>query len=134
MVNTVKFSQFGLQNLADSTAQVVGVGSGLNFKTPKVVEWTTATRPVPPFDGLLGYNTDTKVYEYWDAGSSIWIQLASSVNLTATFITKLPELTLPNSFALSTLSTGILKNTTLTGIPTISVPITSIDNLVTVAN
>jgi len=38
------------------------------------------------------------------------------------FITKGPETELDNEFALASLATGLLKNTTTTGIPTIAVP------------
>jgi hypothetical protein len=134
MTNYIKFSQFSEANLNDSTTETVGIASGVNIKTPKVITWTTATRPTPPFDGLLGFNTDTQQYEFWDSSSSAWVQLASAVDLLSTFILETPDLSLPNSFALSTLSTGILKSTTGTGIPSISVPLTSIDSLVTSAN
>lgn len=134
MVNTVKFSQFATANLNDSSTQVVGLATGQNIRTPKVVSWTTGTRPVPPPAWVIGANSDLQQYEFWDPISSAWVQLASSVNLTATFILKTPDLTLPNSFPLSSLSTGILKNDTGTGVPTISAPLTSIDALVTAAD
>lgn len=134
MVNTVKFSQFVNANLNDSSTEIVGLATGQNIKTSKVVTWSTAGRPTPPFNGVLGLNTNLEQYEFWNASSAQWVQLASSVNLTATFILKTPDLTLPNSFALSTLATGILKNHTGTGIPTISAPLTSIDSLVTAAD
>ncbi len=137
MTNTIKFSQFSVANLNDSSTQVVGLATGVNIRTPKVVTWTTATRPSPLSlfnNGLLGFNTDLQQYEYWDGVSNQWVQLASSVNLTATFILETPSGALPNSFALSTLSTGILKNHTGTGVPTISAPLTSIDSLSTAAN
>jgi hypothetical protein len=53
MVNTIKFSQFPNASLSDASTEVVGLATGLNIKTPKVVVWTTATRPSPPLDGLL---------------------------------------------------------------------------------
>lgn len=134
MVNTIKFSQFSEAALTDATTETVGIASGVNIKTPKVVTWTTSSRPLTPFDGLLGFNTDLQQYEFWDSISNTWIQLASDVDLTSTFILETPDLGLPNSFALSTLATGILKNTTGTGVPSISAPLTSIDSLVTTAN
>lgn len=134
MVNTIKFSQFTEANLNDSTTETVGLATGTNIKTPKVVTWTTATRPTPPPSWVIGANSDLQEYEFWDPISSDWVQLTSSVDLTSTFILETPDSFLPNSFALSTLTTGILKNTTGTGVPSISAPLTSIDSLTTLAN
>lgn len=86
MTNFVKFSDFTLATLSDPTNDVVGVGGGLNFKSPKVVEWTTANRPSPPFNGLLGYNTDLSSYEYWDSGTSEWFQLGTGDTGTVTLV------------------------------------------------
>jgi hypothetical protein len=47
--------------------------------------------------------------------------LASAGNSIASFLLNTPDSTLENSFALSTLATGLLKNTTGTGIPSIAV-------------
>lgn len=81
MVNTVKFSQFSSVDLNSSTNMLVGssslIGGGINIKSNFTVKWTTGTRPSSPPDGILGYNTDTKVYEYWDALASEWIALGS---------------------------------------------------------
>ncbi len=134
MTNTIKFSQFNEAPLNDGTTETVGLASGQNIKTPKVVTWTTATRPTPPVAWVIGANTSLGQYEFWDPNSSSWIQLTSSVDLTSTYILKTPDATLVNSFALSTLSTGILKSQTLTGNLSISVALTSIDSLTTVAN
>lgn len=140
MTNFIKFSQFVVSAQGDSTTEVVGLASGANIRTPKTTTWTTATRPgtvlnpVPPYDGLLGFNTTLEQYEFWSATLSLWIQLASSVALAETFIVRLPSPALPNSFALSTLTTGILKSTTGTGTLSISPSLTSIDSLVTVAD
>lgn len=78
MINTIKFSQFPEANLSDSTAENVGIASGVNIKSPKVVTWTTATRPLTPFNGLLGFNTTEQQYEYWDASLNAWLQLLTS--------------------------------------------------------
>lgn len=134
MTNFIKFSQFSEANLNDATTETVGLASGQNIKTPKVVSWTTAARPTPPVAWVIGANTDLGQYEFWNPNSSSWVQLTSSVDLTSTYILKTPDATLPNSFALSTLSTGILKSQTLTGDLSISAPLTSIDSLVTSAN
>lgn len=66
------------------------------------------------------------------AGKSYWVMrslfakdvtdiLASAGSTSATYITETPDTTLTNEFALSTLATGILKNTTGTGVPSIAV-------------
>lgn len=98
MVNTIKFSQFSDAVLGDSTNELVGLGSGVNVKSPKIVLWTTATRPSPPTNGLLGFNTDLKQYEFWDASTSAWIQLAEAGTIgTVTSISEGSGITLtPN--------------------------------------
>jgi hypothetical protein len=55
---------------------MVGYGNGVNIQAKKVTEWTTATRPLTPFNGLLGYNTTINAYEYWDSATSLWVELA----------------------------------------------------------
>lgn len=49
-----------------------------------------------------------------------WISLGSGAPVSATYITEIPDSTLTNEFALSNLATGLLKNTTITGVPTIA--------------
>ncbi len=80
MVQTKKFSEFSIANLNDNTNLTVGLGSGVNNKSPKVVVWTTLGRPATPFNGLLGYNSDLSLYEYWDAPSSEWVQFKVSTS------------------------------------------------------
>src|ERR1017187_8051158 len=78
MVLTKKFSEFALAALDDPTNDIVGVGGGVNFKSPKILNWRTAGRPLTPINGLMGYNTDLSLYEYWDAVTSAWVQILSS--------------------------------------------------------
>ncbi len=78
MVQTVKFSQFASASLADSSNQLVGLGSGVNVRSPKTSSWNTAGRPSPGYNGLLGYNTDLQQYEFFNITSGIWTQLAAS--------------------------------------------------------
>ncbi len=78
MVQTIKFSQFTDSDLNNVNNKLVGFGAGVNIKEPVRISWTTATRPISPYDGLLGYNTDTKDYEYWDAGLIAWVSLVTS--------------------------------------------------------
>lgn len=138
MVNTKKFSEFAAANLTTTTKKMAGIsntGGGENIIVDFTVTWTTSTRPAPPYDGLLGYNTDLKQYEYWDDGTSTWVQLADNAVFTdAKFIVQQPSAALPAAQALSLLTTGILKSTTTTGVISISAPLTSIDGLTTAAN
>lgn len=82
MVSTIKFSEFSNASVDDDAIYDVGLAGGINTKQRKFVEWTTATRPVTPYDGLLGYNTDLSLYEYWDNVSGAWSQLEAT---TGTF-------------------------------------------------
>lgn len=138
MVNTKKFSQFAAANLTTTTKKMAGISNsagGENIIVDFTVEWTTSTRPSPPYDGLLGYNTDLKQYEYYDLTSLSWVQLAdNAVFVNAKFIVQQPNASLPAAQALSALSTGILKSTTTSGVLSISAPLTSIDGLTTAAD
>ena len=78
MVNTVKFSQFVTAPLTNANNEVVGLESGVNVQSVRFLSWTTAGRPATPFNGLLGINTSFQEYEYWDAVSSMWVQLAGT--------------------------------------------------------
>lgn len=76
MVNTVKFSDFASGNINTTTNFLVGASSlsgGINIRIPFVTTWTTSGRPATPYAGLLGYNSTTGFYEYWDG--SAWIPL-----------------------------------------------------------
>lgn len=84
MVNTVKFSQFSNATLSDSSNQTVGLSAGNNSKTSLVQTWTTATRPTPPFAGLLGFNTNFSQYEYYDG--MVWVQIAAGAGGTVSQI------------------------------------------------
>lgn len=78
MVQTKKFSEFADADLTDSDNELVGFGNGLNIRTLKQTTWTTATRPSPPFNGLMGFNSDLSVWEYYDADTDDWVQFATS--------------------------------------------------------
>lgn len=134
MVLTKKFSEFVDANLADPSNELVGLSGGVNAKSEKVTEWSTSTRPSPPFDGLMGFNTTLGVWEYYSVSNLAWIQFVDSASFTSTYIVQVPDPNLPNAQALSTLSTGILKSTTTTGVVSISPSLTSIDALTTAAD
>ncbi len=76
MVNTVKFSEFAQADITDSALETVGLSGGANTREQKFVTWTLSTRPTTPYGGLLGYNSETVEYEFWD-GISAWIALTT---------------------------------------------------------
>ena len=125
MVTTVTFSQFATANLNDNTNQLVGIGGGVNIISPKVVEWTTAGRPTPPFAGLLGYNTTITQYEYYDGGTNAWVQLQDSTSgvtdiLTGTGLTGGPIVTTGTISFAPIAATSLWANTTgSSAVPTV---------------
>lgn len=86
MVSTIKFSKFAASVRTSSTNKNVGLSGGLNAQADLTVTWTTATRPTPPFNGLLGYNLDLSQYEFWASISSSWIPIAGSGSGSVTLI------------------------------------------------
>jgi hypothetical protein len=77
MVNTVKFSQFVQGSVTDPNLIDVGLSSGANIQLKKFTTWTLSTRPATPYNGLLGFNSETEEYEYWNSLSSAWIGIAA---------------------------------------------------------
>lgn len=158
MVNTKKFSEFTVATLSDSSAEYVGVESGTNMRSDRFPTWTTAGRPTPPFDALMGYNTSLNSYEYYEAATGVWQQFQSGGDVAAlvarlaahtagdgasmiglqdqgsvlsknvqqmseaAFIVQTNNGTLLNAQALGSLTTGIVKNTTATGVLSIAIP------------
>lgn len=99
MVSTIKFSQFSSSN-PNNENKSIGYGGGLNTKQDIPITWTTETRPYSPNNGLLGYNTDLNLYEYWNSLLFIWQQLTTSVippSLTWNMISGTSALMLPNN-------------------------------------
>lgn len=78
MVSTIKFSDFAAANIDDDGNTLVGLSGGLNSKGKTVNRWTSAGRPVAPFDGLSGYNLDLHQWEYWNAATVEWVQFSTS--------------------------------------------------------
>lgn len=96
---------------------------------------TTAQRVIPSGTSInLRYNTTDNAIEYYDLLDDVWVQLMNFDFSDATYIIQTPYSAFDNAQALSTLSTGILKSTTGTGILSISAPLTSIDELSILAN
>lgn len=95
MVNTVKFSQFATATLNSSSTGIVGLESGVNIQSSRFPVWTTATRPSPPFNGLLGVNSDFEQYEWYDGISGEWVQIEDSGDI-AEILTRLAAHTAGN--------------------------------------
>lgn len=89
MVTTVKFSEFANAPLTNSDNEVVGLENGVNVQSQRFLTWTTAGRPASPFNGLMGLNTDSQLYEYWDAVNNLWVQLETT-NILAILASHLP--------------------------------------------
>lgn len=81
MVLTKKFSEFAEADLTLEDNELVGLSNGQNARSAKITEWTTATRPSPPFNGLIGYNTDLDEWEYYNESLATWVQLSNSFGL-----------------------------------------------------
>ena len=83
MVSVIKFSQFTPSDPENPTNTVVGItdpSGGVNIKGPSTVQWTTATRPTMPYDGLMGYNTTTEAWEYYQGSTGLWLQFSTSTS------------------------------------------------------
>lgn len=100
MVQVKRFSEFAPADLTDSDNELVGFGGGLNIRELKQSTWTTATRPSPPFNGLMGFNSDLSLWEYYNAALVEWIQFATNIVppiLTWNPVTTLSETMLANN-------------------------------------
>lgn len=107
MVSTIKFSEFADANIDDDGNTLVGLSGGLNSKGSTVNRWTSAGRPIAPFDGLSGYNLDLHKWEYWDASELEWIQFAVSNTGFNWSIVTTPTVT-------ASVNAGIIANRTAT--------------------
>lgn len=84
MVQTIKFSQFtsaGLPNIGDTE---VGLRSGANTNFTQQWTWyppgNTASRPTSPVEGILRFNTESHLYEYFSNLTSSWQILDTPTN------------------------------------------------------
>lgn len=78
---------------------------------------TTAQEPAG-FAGGFRYDTDTDYLTYWDINAAAWVNITDgAAGADFTYITKTDETAdLPNSVPLSGIASGILSNTTGTGV------------------
>jgi len=80
-INTIKMSQFANADPNNPTNTLAGISDpagGINIKTPLTETWTTAGRPMMPYDGLMGYNTTLEEWEFFQNSTNSWIQFATS--------------------------------------------------------
>lgn len=84
MVQTIKFSEFNASGIQELNDTLVGLKGGANTKFTQ--QWTfyppgtTAQRPVAPTEGILRFNTDLHLYEYFDDLTDQWEQLVITPN------------------------------------------------------
>jgi hypothetical protein len=125
-----------------------------------IPQGTTLQRVIPSSGIGLRFNTSTNLIEYYSGG--IWNSLSSAnailtllashtsgegasligLNPSGTvqdlanvkFIVQTADGTVPNAQDLASLNSGIMKSTTVTGVVSISAPLTSIDGLTTIAD
>lgn len=90
---------------------------------------TTAQRPIPSstVNYRLRFNTDSQLYEYYDAVLGAWTQLQESLVTQGPFVIYTSDPSIPDAQNLGALSNGILKQTITTGIATLDIAVNGID-------
>lgn len=127
MVTTIKFSEFIDEGDLEPNQTTVGLASGGNARFnnpfPLLPPGTTGDRPAPDptMYFRLRYNTTTSHYEFYDSVSATWMTIPdSSVGSfapdNATFLLQVANPDLANAQAMGSLASGIVVNTTLTGV------------------
>lgn len=152
MVNLVSSTAIEVRTLTGTADEIditngSGVGGNPTFRIAEnpiipgtagmgIPQGTTAERVTPASGIGLRYNTTLQQVEFYDG--SAWTQLEDSGDFSGLanlkFILQQSDALAPNAQGLGDLSTGILKNTTSTGVLSISAPLTSIDGLTTAAD
>lgn len=133
MVNTIKFSQFASAGNLAINSTTVGLSAGTNaaFNNPWVFlpPGNTASRPAPSpsTNYLLRLNTDTQLYEYYDAVAAAWIQVQSGLIAGGPFVIYTADPTLPGAFDLGALTSGILKQTVFGASATPAIAVNEVD-------
>jgi hypothetical protein len=95
----------------------------IRIRRDTLANWTSVN-PVLAI-GEISYDTTSEAIRIGD-GSTVWLSLpeitsAVTAPINATYITQVADGTLTNEFALGSLATGIVKNTTTTGVLSIAV-------------
>jgi hypothetical protein len=90
---------------------------------------TTAGRPAPSIatNYRLRFNTDDKLYEYYDAISAEWVQIQNNDFNAGPFVTYTADTDLPGAQNLGILANGILKQTITTGVATLNIAVNGTD-------
>jgi hypothetical protein len=124
-LQTIKFSQFLSGGDLPNNSALAGLAMGTNvlFNAPWtfLASGTTLQRPAPSAatNYRLRFNTDNQEYEYFDAVSMVWVTLAaggSGAPSNATYLLQVPNGALPMAQAMSALASGLVVNTTATGV------------------
>lgn len=132
MVDTIKFSQFIDGGDLEPDQTFVGLeGTNAKFTTfPLLPPGTTGDRPAPAANIYyrLRFNTTLESYEYYSPVLSQWIQLQDSIDVQDfPFVIYTDEPLLPSAFNLGSLSSGILKQTVVTGVATPAIALVDTD-------
>lgn len=133
MVDTIKFSQMTSGGDLANNETTPGLKSGGNvlFNNPWtfLAPGTTAQRPAPSvtINYRLRLNTDTQLYEYYDAVLGAWVELEANATTPGPFVTYTADATLPDAQNLGLLSNGLLKQTITTGIATLDIAVNGTD-------
>jgi hypothetical protein len=127
-INTATYSAY----FFDSTGAQIGVYAGFEqFRVPYPVVSASGCSPAgtcATWADLRAYNfarvqaPDNSAYTKSETLALINANIAGQVPITSPFWLKTPVAGLTNSVALSTLGTGLVKNTTGTGQPSIAAP------------
>lgn len=128
MVDTIKFSQMNAGGDIENDDKTPGLKTGANvlFNNPWLflASGPTSTRPAPSaeINYRLRFNTDILLYEYYDAATSMWVQVESSTTIQdAKYLTYGLAPSLPNAQDIGLLSSGLLLQDVISGDATVSV-------------
>lgn len=133
MVDTIKFSQMtdggNINNNDVMPSLLGGVNVLLNNPWTFLPPGDTASRPAPStvINYRLRFNTDTQLYEYYDAVVAAWTQLQQNVFTSGPFLIYTADPSIPDGQNLGALSNGILKQTISSGIATLNIAIQGTD-------
>lgn len=124
VVLTKKFSEFADGGNLENSNITVGLEASSNaqFNNP----WTflppgnTGDRPAiaPSMYDRLRFNTTFQEYEYYNSGTSSWVQLNNTGTISGPFVIYEADPSIPAAFNLGTLTTGLLKQTVSLGVAT----------------
>lgn len=133
MVDTIKFSQMPSGGDLANNETTPGLQGGVNvlFNNPWtfLAPGTTAQRPAPSvaINYRLRLNTDTQIYEYYDAILGSWVQLSQSATFPGPFVTYTADAGLTGAQNLGLLANGILKQTISLGVATLDIAVQGTD-------